>query len=46
MPRPFRLFPQGFSANNEPSGATPSSGGSIETLDGLGLMTNESSHCV
>ena len=41
MPRPFRLFPQGLSADNEPSGATPSSGGSIETLDGLGLMTNK-----
>jgi len=40
MPRPFRLFPQGISADNEPSGATPNSGSSIETLDGLGLMTN------
>jgi hypothetical protein len=46
MPRPFRLFPQGFRADNEPSGATPSPGASIETLDGLGLTTNESSHCV
>jgi hypothetical protein len=37
----FSAVPQGFSADNEPPEPPPSSGTSIETLDGLVLMTNK-----